>query len=84
MLLKSQLLDLMVCPECGATLELRNEQWVDEEIESGNLVCLGGGHSYRVERFIPRFVEADEYVDAFTLEWNEFRTVHHVGSGGRE
>jgi SAM-dependent methyltransferase len=82
--LKTQLLDLIACPECGATLELRNEQWANGEVERGELVCTGEGHSYRIHGFIPRFVEADDYADAFALEWNEFRTVHHEDSTGVE
>jgi SAM-dependent methyltransferase len=76
MFLKTELLELIVCPKCVSQFELRNEQWSEGEVESGDLVCIGEGHSYRIEGFVPRFVESDDYADAFALEWNEFRTAH--------
>jgi SAM-dependent methyltransferase/uncharacterized protein YbaR (Trm112 family) len=80
--LKTELLELIVCPECASPLELRNERWRDDEIESGDLACANG-HSYRIAGFVPRFVESDAYADAFALEWNEFRTVTQGDAGRR-
>lgn len=75
--MKRELLDLIVCPECAGTLELRDGQAAGEgdEIESGDLVCTHG-HRYPIVDFIPRFVEEDAYADAFAIEWTEFRTAH--------
>jgi len=73
---KRQLLELIVCPDCGADLGVADERLADGEIESGRLECAGGGHRFPIEEFIPRFVERDDYADTFALEWNEFRTAH--------
>jgi SAM-dependent methyltransferase len=74
--MKQGLLELIVCPQCGAGFELADEQIRDSEVESGHLVCSGASHAYPVRAFVPRFVQADGYADAFALEWNEFRTAH--------
>jgi SAM-dependent methyltransferase len=73
---KRDLVDLIVCPECGADLRLRDELEQAGEVESGRLVCSTAGHDYPIRAFIPRFVESDDYSDAFALEWNKFRTAH--------
>ncbi len=74
--MKRELLDLISCPDCGSGFDLRDESEVAGEVESGWLSCAGGNHDYPIRRSIPRFVEADDYADAFGLEWNEFRTAH--------
>ena len=74
--MKRGLLDLLTCPDCRSPFDLRDASEVAGEVESGWLSCSGGNHSYPIRRFIPRFVEADGYADAFGLEWNEFRTTH--------
>lgn len=74
--MKPDLLELIVCPECGGELRLREERMVGGEVVSGRLECSGQGHEYAVRESIPRFVESDDYADAFALEWNAFRTAH--------
>lgn len=74
--MKPELLDLICCPQCGAELEIRDERERAGEIESGRLVCSAAGHNYPIRAFVPRFVESDDYADAFALEWNAFRTAH--------
>jgi SAM-dependent methyltransferase len=71
-----KLLELIQCPDCGGGFSLQGEQWAEGEVESGRLVCTGGGHAFPVTRFIPRFVAGDDYADAFALEWTAFRTAH--------
>jgi SAM-dependent methyltransferase len=73
--MKEELLDLVVCPDCGDDLRVQDETWRHGEIESGTLIC-GAGHDYKVAEFIPRFVDEESYADAFGLEWNAFRTAH--------
>jgi SAM-dependent methyltransferase len=73
---KPELLEIIVCPDCGADLELRDDRWSKDEVESGTLACADGGHEFAIRRFVPRFVESDDYADAFALEWNAFRTAH--------
>jgi SAM-dependent methyltransferase len=74
--MKHDLLELIVCPECQAELDLQDERLAEGEVESGRLVCRGEGHTYSIQGFVPRFVELDSYADAFALEWNAFRTAH--------
>jgi SAM-dependent methyltransferase len=73
--MREELLELIVCPECGAELRLENGTWGGAEVESGDLSC-DRGHRYPIRKFVPRFVSQDDYADAFALEWNEFRTAH--------
>lgn len=72
--MKKELLNLLICPECKDTLKLLDGNWIENEIESGELVCESGAHRYPIRDFIPRFVETDSYVDAFTVEWTVFST----------
>jgi SAM-dependent methyltransferase len=74
--MKRELLELIVCPQCGADLHVRDELERAGEVETGRLVCDEAGHHYPIRAFVPRFVEADDYADAFALEWNAFRTAH--------
>jgi SAM-dependent methyltransferase len=73
---KPELLDLIVCPNCEGRLELGAECWSTGEVESGSLACAEGAHRFPIRGFVPRFVPSDEYADAFTVEWNAFRTAH--------
>jgi len=75
---RPELLELLVCPDCGGGLAVEGsatERARDSEIETGVLACERG-HRFPVSESIPRFVEEDDYADAFALEWNEFRTAH--------
>ena len=74
--MRIELLDLIVCPDCQAPLELEGESISAGEVESGELVCRVGGHRFRIRDHIPRFIDDDAYADAFSLEWNAFRTAH--------
>jgi SAM-dependent methyltransferase len=73
--MKRELLDLIVCPDCEAALELRDERTAGTEIASGTLECPAG-HTFPIVDFIPRFVQDDAYAEAFALEWSAFRTAH--------
>jgi 2-polyprenyl-3-methyl-5-hydroxy-6-metoxy-1,4-benzoquinol methylase len=74
--MKTELLDFILCPDCRDELEITDAQWADGEVESGELRCRSGGHKFPIAQFIPRFVEEDDYADAFAIEWNTFRTAH--------
>lgn len=74
--MKRDLLELIVCPECGAEFELVDSSTVGAEIVSGRLECSDSGHAYPIRDSIPRFVQQDDYAEAFALEWNAFRTAH--------
>ena len=74
--MKTDLLNLIVCPDCHEELSLENEELRDGEVFSGDLVCASRAHRFRVRDWIPRFIDDDDYADAFSLEWNAFRTAH--------
>jgi len=75
--MRRELLDLIVCPDCGGDLRVTDDLLRDGEIESGRLICNGvSSHAFPIRDFIPRFVGGDDYADAFSLEWNAFRTAH--------
>ncbi len=74
--MKQGLLALISCPQCQSGFELQSSQLADGETESGSLVCRGCQRIFPIRGFIPRFVETHEYADAFTVEWNAFRTAH--------
>jgi 2-polyprenyl-3-methyl-5-hydroxy-6-metoxy-1,4-benzoquinol methylase len=73
---KTELTELIVCPDCGADLRTELTDRSGSDIVSGVLVCVGDGHRFPIRDSIPRFVASDQYADAFALEWNSFRTDH--------
>jgi SAM-dependent methyltransferase len=72
--LKRQLLDLLCCPACHASLALVEAHETSGEVESGQLVCGTCAQRYPIVRHIPRFVPSSNYADTFGLQWNLFRT----------
>src|SRR5438045_3683390 len=74
--MKRELLDLIVCPDCGSEFDLRDATPADGEVADGQLACRGESHTYAIRDGVPRFVHGDAYADAFALEWNAFRTDH--------
>jgi SAM-dependent methyltransferase len=73
--MKPELVELLACPGCGASLDLRPSLIDAGEVLEGELVCRGGDARYRVERGVPRFVEKGAYAGSFGRQWNWFRTV---------
>jgi SAM-dependent methyltransferase len=73
---KPALIDFLVCTRCGASLELDDAKVARGEIESGSLTCRECNRHFPIRDFVPRFVDTHAYADAFTLEWNAFRTAH--------
>ena len=73
--MKGKFLDLLVCPECKSSLDLEIKLREGDEIKLGTLLCQGCKRSYPITGYIPRFVEADRYVDSFSFEWNTFYDV---------
>lgn len=71
--MRSTLLRHLQSPCCGAGLRLKAEQADGEEILEGSLACERCDQAYPVLRGVPRFVEADAYVDAFSYEWQIHR-----------
>jgi SAM-dependent methyltransferase/uncharacterized protein YbaR (Trm112 family) len=65
-------LDVLACPACGSSLELRDEVFEQEQIASGRLVCSCRA-SYPVVRGVPRFLsggQAPRSVASFGFQWD--------------
>ncbi len=73
--MKLALLEFLVCPACHEPLSLRDEVSEEAEIKTGLLVCLKCSAQYKIDNFVPRFVDTDKYVDSFSFEWNKFYDV---------
>ena len=71
--MKSDLLDLLACPECAGTLELQRPETRGNEIVSGDLTCAKCRRSYPIVGAIPRFVPSENYASTFGFQWNRFR-----------
>jgi SAM-dependent methyltransferase len=69
-----RLLNVLACPQCGESLICNADETDNNgEVLTGELRCAAGGHSYRVENGIPRFVAADNYAASFGYQWNRFK-----------
>ncbi len=71
--MKRELLELLCCPDCRQDLRAAAVEGGGERIESGRLACGGCSREYSVERFVPRFVAAENYASSFGFQWNRFR-----------
>jgi len=69
--LDEELLRILCCPECRRDLTLRTQDR-GEAVETGSLECPSCSKTYPVVAGIPRFVEADDYLRNFGMEW----TIH--------
>lgn len=61
--------ELLRCPTCREPFRLEPRDREGEEVLSGKLLCVGGGHTFPVERGIPRFVPPENYAGNFGFEW---------------
>ena len=71
--MKTELLELLRCPETGQRLTLEINEDNTQDIESGWLISEDGQHRYPISNNIPRFVPQSNYADNFGLQWNHFR-----------
>ena len=71
--MKTELLELLCCPETGQRLKLEADFNNAEEVETGWLVSEDGRHRYSIHEGIPRFVPESNYADNFGMQWNHFR-----------
>jgi SAM-dependent methyltransferase len=74
---------LLRYPNSGGELELRNEKIVDDRVESGTLIDQDG-REFPIRSFIPRFVDAQNYCDPFTVEWRRYPDILSSYSGHQE
>lgn len=66
--MKHRLLDILVCPECQASLELESVEEESGQIRTGFLHCSEKGCKYPITNFVPRFIDSDKYVDSFSVQ----------------
>lgn len=72
--MRSHLIDILACPDCGAPLTLQDQTIADGEIASGELVCGKCRRSFPIRKGIPRFAaNGDNYAENFGWQWNRFR-----------
>ena len=66
--MKYDFLEILRCPTCKTRLDLSVAEEEQGEVKTGTLTCAGGAHTYRISKFVPRFVDADKYADSFSLQ----------------
>jgi ubiquinone/menaquinone biosynthesis C-methylase UbiE/uncharacterized protein YbaR (Trm112 family) len=78
--MRPRLVDWLVCPLCGADLELRCSSCHGVEVESGSLACASG-HAFPVIRGVPRLLPglllgspaaSRSIQESFSREWSHF------------
>ncbi len=62
------LLEYLVCPRCEGQLKIEGETRQGDRIYAGWLICAGCEQTYQIKKFIPRFVDADQYADSFSRQ----------------
>ena len=73
--MKSELLNLLICPHCHCDLVLRagKTDANNGEIREGTLQCCGSvDHVFPIVEYVPRFVSSEYYAESFGFEWNLF------------
>jgi SAM-dependent methyltransferase len=81
--MKPALLDILVCPRCKESLDLRTDAGDGIEVQEGTLRCPICGRNYRITGGIPRFVDSGSYAASFGQQWQWFPRVQldsHSGS----
>ncbi|MBM4406833.1 MAG: methyltransferase domain-containing protein [Chloroflexi bacterium] len=67
------LLAILACPECHASLVLKDAHPIDP-IQSGSLQCAFCNRVYQIINGIPRFASTEaDYVGNFGWQWEKFR-----------
>ncbi len=57
--MRTELLDILICPLCKGELELQVEEERDGEIVRGRLICQACGERYPIEDGIPNMLPPD-------------------------
>jgi SAM-dependent methyltransferase len=82
--MKPALLDILACPRCKESLDLRTDAGDGIEVHEGTLRCPMCGRNFRITGGIPRFVEAGSYAASFGRQWQWFRRVQLDSQSGRD
>ena len=80
--MKPALLDILACPRCKESLDLRTDAGDGIEVHEGTLRCPMCGRNYRITGGIPRFVESGSYAASFGRQWHWFRRVQLDSQSG--
>lgn len=80
--MKTDLLEILCCPQCEHALTLRDADPRQAVVLEGSLACDGCGAQYPIVRGIPRFVPHDGYVGSFSYEWNKWNRVQVDSANG--
>ena len=80
--MKPALLDILACPRCKESLDLRTDAGDGIEVHEGTLRCPMCGRNYRITGGIPRFVENGSYAASFGRQWQWFRRVQLDSQSG--
>lgn len=82
--MKAALLDILVCPECRKSLDLRADVRKGLEVLEGALRCPGCSRDYPIASGVPRFVGAGSYATSFGRQWHWFRKVQMDSMSGAD
>lgn len=82
--MKPALLDILVCPRCVGSLDLRTDAGDGIEVHEGTLRCPICGRNYPITGGIPRFVGSGSYAASFGRQWQWFRRVQLDSQNGRD
>ena len=71
--MRTEILQILVCPATKEPLELVVLEEKSGRVVRGELVSSGNGARYQIVDGVPRFVPSDNYADNFGMQWNQFR-----------
>ena len=71
--MREDLLSILRCPACRASLRLEVRERVGDRIAEGTLWCDACERAFPIERGIPRFVARENYAASFGAQWKRFR-----------
>lgn len=71
--MKTAMVQLLACPQCGSDLRLDAAKRDGERVEEGTLTCARCPREYTITGSVPRFVDRENYASNFGFQWNRFR-----------
>ena len=72
----------LVCPKCSNSLELKNKNLNNNKIKSGTLKCISCNSEYPILRYIPRFVDSNNYASGFGFQWKKHSRTQYDRTSG--
>ena len=72
--MKKEFLNFLCCPNCNSDLKLITNEKINNKIKKGKLICKNSkcNSNFKVENYIPRFVEFSIYANSFGDQWKKF------------